>query len=582
MVAGKIKERQTRPRSRRTAAYLQFAIVLGILIAINIISSLYFSRIDLTEDKRFTVSQPTKELVKKVDDILFIKVYLDAEDLPPGFRKLRDATRDMLDEFRQVGGDNIHYQFINPDEETDPEAKRKLFQQLASQGLQPMNLQVQEDDEFKQKIIIPGATITYQGKTVAVELVEKQLASVPPEVTLHKSTIGLEYQLADGIRRALITDKKKIGFIQGHGELGPLQVGGAADALSNYYEVDFVDLPRYKTGRLDPYEAIIVAKPDSTFTDLEKYKLDQYIMNGGKVLWLVETLEANEDSIARSRLRYALTTDYNLNLVEDFFFRYGVRINYNLVLDLQNHVIGLLMPRYGAQNEMVYPPWPYYVTASPRAGAHPIVNNLNPVWFQYANTIDFVSDDPEVKKTVLLHTSPNTRVLMNPVQINLRTAATLPRERQLYNQGPQIVAALLEGTFSSPFTNRIDPEVMASGAYGQFKAKSVPTKMIFVSDGDVIRSHVSADGTYTEPGFDFKTQQQFGNKSFILNCVDYLTGESSLISLRSKDIKLRLLDTAKIKNEQFYWQVFNLLMPLILLLAFAFIFNYTRKRRFAS
>ena len=569
-------------RSLRRHALTRLLVILGSIVFINIIASVYYMRLDLTEDQRFTIQEPTHDLLDSLNDIVFVKVYLAGEDLPPEFRKLREATQDMLEEFRRIGGSQyVQYQFIDPDNLPDAKARQSLYEELGSKGLSPMRVQVSGDAEFQQKIIIPGALMTYRGKTVPIALIDQQMAGLSPEDQLHYSTVGLEYKLADGLRRAAIEDKPKIAFIQGHGELNPLQVAGAAQALDPYYGIDFVDLPRYKVGRLDPYAAVIVAKPDSTFDDLEKYKLDQYVMNGGKVLWFVESLNINEDTLRNSA--FTITTDYDLKLAEELFFRYGIRINYNLVMDINAHTIGLVQPGYGQQLQRVLLRYPFYPLVTPQSD-HPVVNNLNPIWFQYANTIEVLNNEAtrEVKKTVLLKTSSASRILPHPARVGFFAATRLNEERPLYNAGEQTLGVLLEGSFESAYKNRLTPEAQENGKFGKFKDKSVPTKMLFVSDGDVIANAVGVNGQTYQPGFDPRTGAQFGNKTFILNAVDYMVAESGLIQLRSKDYQLRLLDKDKVKQEKVNWQLLNILLPLALLMIFGIAFNYIRKRRYAA
>lgn len=568
-----------RKRSQRWQAIVQVLMVVGIALALNVLANIFYKRFDLTEDKRYTLGTPTKQLVKGLNDIVFVTVYLEGEDLPPGFRKLNQATKDMLDEFRRINGDKIQYQFINPDDMPDAKSKQNLYEQLSTQGLNPINLEVKKDDQLSQRVIFPGAIVTFNNKSMPVELLQQQLGNVSPEEILHNSIIGLEYQLTNAIRKLQMPEKPQIGIIQGHGELGRMETADLHKTLSEYYTVDYVNLPQYKVGRLDPYDAIIIAKPDSFFTELEKYKIDQYIMNGGKVLWAVEALHADMDSL---RDGVAFTYDYKTNLFEDFLFKYGVRINYDLVQDLNCNYIPLVLP-YGQQQKKELLKWPYYPVVVPTS-THPIVHNLNAIWFQFASTLDVIDsrNNASVKKTVLLQTSPYTRVMLNPVRINLSLVATLQKEQAMYRSGPKNLAVLLEGNFNSTFAGRISPEALASGEYGEFKATGKSTKMIVISDGDVVKNQVSKSRQQVYPlGFDQYSNQTFGNKNFVLNCVDYLVDESGLISLRAKDYRLRLLDSGRIKTERFNWQLLNMVVPLVLIGVFGLVFNYVRKRRFA-
>lgn len=569
-----------RKKSKGFQAFTQILLLVGIALAINVIASIYYARLDLTSDKRYTLGQPTKKLLKNLKDVVFVKVYLDGKDLPSGFRRLSESTREMLDEFRAIAGDKIQYQFINPDDLPDQKTKQNLYEQLSTQGLHPIQLEENKEDKISEQIVIPGAIVTYNNKDIPVQLLQQQLGGVPPDLVLHNSIIGLEYQLTNAIHKLQVDTKPKIGIIQGHGELKPLDMADIYNTLLQYYDVDFIDLPRYKVGRLDPYDAIIIAKPDSFFTELEKYKIDQFLMKGGKILWLTETLNADMDSLKNG---VGYTYDYKTNL-EDMLFKYGVRVNYDIVQDLNCNYIPLLTP-YGNMQKRNLLKWPYYPVVQPQSN-HPIVNNLSAIWFQFASTIDTLHNrqNPDIKKTILLQTSPYTRVMMNPVKIDLQLVSTLRRDEMLYRQGPKNLAVLLEGEFNSDFKDHPpSPETQASGEYGVYKERSPATKMIVISDGDVIRNQVKKSTGEPFPlGFDPYSNQTFGNKIFIMNCIDYLVDESGLITLRSKDIKYRPLDNGRVKTEKLNWQLLNMVVPVIAIILFGLIFNYVRKRRFAS
>jgi len=564
--------------SRRNQALVQILMVLGISVAINIIANIYFHRFDLTGDHRFTLSPKTKTMLKDLKDQVFVKVYLEGKDLQPGFRKLSESTRDILDEFRQIAGDKIQYQFINPDD-LDKKVRDDLFKELTAKGLPPMDVEVRKDQEDVQKKILPGAIVTYNNKEFPVQLIEDQRGDMTAEQVLHNSASDLEYQLMNAIHKLQQTQQPKIAFIQGHGELKLPYVQDIAQSLSQFYSVDFVNLPDYKVGRLDPYKAIIIAKPDSLFTPIEKYKIDQFIMNGGKVLWLISTLNVPMDSFKYHPAIYS--SDYSLGIFEDMLFKYGVRINYDLVQDLNCN----FLPWYdanGGMNKIKLFKWPYYPLALPQSN-NPIVNNLGAVWFQNANTIDTVSPDAEVKKTILLQTSPYTRLMLNPVKIDHDLIRTVKRDESLYRQGPKTLALLMEGSFNSSFlTHKPTVDALDPKEYGVFKGKSVPTKMIVVSDGNVIANQVIESKQMPLPlGYDRFSDHTFSNKTFIMNCIDYMVDESGLISLRSKDIPYRPLDSGRVKEERLYWQFFNLALPLGVILLFGVVFNYIRRRRFA-
>jgi len=581
--------------SRKKQLWLQLAVITGIIIAINIISSIYYQRIDLTNDHRYTLSEPTKKLVKGVNDIVFVKVYLEGKDMQRDMRRLRDATHEMLDEFRAIAGDKIQYEFIDPAAKKDAKERDEFYKILNGKGLQPVEVGEQDNESASERIYWPGAIISYGNREIAVQLMQQEVSSASTDDKnadqVNKSIIGLEYALANGIRKIFITDlnKPKIAFIQGHGELPEYRIKSIEDALKQYYRVDFVNLPEYKAAaydtvqkkyvyRLDGYEAIIIAKPDSTFNEVEKYKIDQYIMRGGKVLWLIDPLFADLDSLKGGQ---EITHNYPLNIIDDLLFTYGVRLNYNLVQDLNCQYIPTISSAYGSQNKAELHKWPYYPVVTPSSD-HPIVNNLNAIWFRFASTIDTLNGkhNINVQKTILLQTSPQTRIVLNPARISLDLIGNI--DPKLYFHGPQNLAVLLEGSFESAYKNRIPPGEQ-KGAYGVYKDVSPYTSMIVVSDGDVIKNEVNFSKGIVYPlGFDPYTNATFGNQDFMLNCIDYLADKTGLITVRAKNIKIRLLDVAKVKDEKLYWQIMNMVVPILALAFFGIIYNYVRRRRFTD
>jgi ABC-2 type transport system permease protein len=408
-----------------------------------------------------------------------------------------------------------------------------------------------------------------------VKLLKQQIGIAPDEV-LHNSIVSLEYEIANTLKKLATETIAKIAFITGHGELGIKETQDISNTLSTFYEVERVNLPYTKVGYLDQFDLAIVAKPDSFFNELELYKLDQFIVKGGRVLWLTESLFASMDSLS-SHGGISSTYDYDLNL-KNLFFYYGIRLNYNLVQDIQCHLIPVLVNQGAPQQD--FRPWIYFPLVFPKS-THPIVNNLNACLFQFASSIDTIANE-QVKKTVLLSSSQQSRMVYNPVRISLADVNTNPDER-LFNKGEQILGVLVEGAFNSYFTGQLSPATLQNPDYGNFQEKGKPTKMIFISDGDVIANQVSRiRDQYYALGYDRFTKQTFGNKNLILNAVDYLLDDSGLMKVRSKQFKLRLLDKAKAKNDKTKWQFVNMILPIIFILLFGLIYAYIRKLKFAK
>ncbi|MCK9400998.1 MAG: gliding motility-associated ABC transporter substrate-binding protein GldG [Bacteroidales bacterium] len=578
--------KKNKQRNMKRNSLIQLLLGVVIIILANIIGSFIFTRFDLTSEKRFSLSPATKELLKKIDDIVYFRVYLEG-DFPAGFKRLRNSTKEMLDEFRAYNK-NIQYEFVNPSQSDDQKERNDTYQLLTEKGLQPTDLQVSTKGGREQQVIFPGAIANYKSNELAVELLNSQIG-VSPEEVLNNSIQALEFRLASAIRDLTVVMKPRVAFIRGHGELENRDIYDIGQALSKQYTVSVVaiggqigslttrdSVSADKTRIINKYDAIIIAKPDSAFLEKDKFIIDQFIMREGKVLWLIDPVFATMDSLKNTTTTLGLSIDLNL---DDMLFRYGVRINQNLVMDLNALPIPLRTGQVGNQPKIDFFPWLYFPVITPTEN-HPIVNNLNAVKTEFVSSMDTIRV-PGIKKTILLKTSPYSRTVNAPALITLEILEKEPDERA-YTGPPQIVAVLLEGEFKSNFENRIPPEILNSKEIG-FIPLSKPTRMIVVSDGDVIRNQLHYSKGYPLPlGYDQFTGETFGNKDFILNSLDYLMDESGLISIRSRELKLRLLDMTRVNNNKFIWQAFNIFFPVLLVLIFGLVRNYLRKRKYAS
>ena len=579
-------KKQNKQRGLKRNSLMQMLLGVLIIILANIIGSYVFTRFDLTSEKRYSLSPATKDLLKEIDDIVYFRVYLEGE-FPAGFKRLRNATKEMLDEFRAYNK-NIQYEFINPSQSDDEKERNDTYQLLTEKGLQPTDLQVNTKEGREQQIIFPGLLANYKSNELAVELLNSQIG-VSPEEVLNNSIQALEFRLASAIRDLSVTIKPGVAFIRGHGELENRDIYDIGQALSKQYTVGVVaiggqlnsltkrdSVSADKTRIINKYDAIIIAKPDSIFSEKDKFIIDQYIMRGGKVLWLIDPVFATMDSLQTEVTTIGIEQELNL---DDMLFRYGVRINPDLVMDLNALPIPLRTGQVGNQPKIDFFPWFYFPVITPTED-HPIVKNLNAVKTEFVSSIDTIRV-PDVRKTILLKTSPYSRTVNAPALITLAILEQEPDERA-YTGPPQNVAVLLEGEFKSNFENRVPPEIQNSKDIG-FIPKSKPTSMVVISDGDVIRNQLHYSQGYPMPlGYDQFTGQSFGNKDFILNALDYMMDESGLISIRSRDLKLRQLDMTRVNNNKFFWQVFNIIFPIFLVLIFGFIQNYLRKRKYAS
>lgn len=578
---------KTRNKNIKKGNLFRLILALIIIFLVNIIASFWFTRFDLTAEKRYTLSGPTQNILKDLDDIVYFEIYLDG-DFPAGFKRLKRETREMLDQFRAYS-DNIQYEFINPSESKDPKEQDEVYRRLMERGLQPTDLQVKTTDGSKQQIIFPGAIVSYKSRELPLELLNSQMG-VSPENVLNNSIQDLEFNLANTIWKLSVKKRAKVAFIGGHGELGVLETADAAYSLSEYYNISRIKIDGQlnslterkardsaNTVIQNKYDALIIAKPDSVYSEKDKFIIDQFIMRGGKVMWLIDPVFASMDSIQKSNATVGIINDLNL---EDQFFTYGFRVNTNLVMDLNALPIPLNTGQLGGAPQIDFFPWYYFPVLNPILN-HPIVRNLNAIRTQFISSIDTLPKKG-TKKTILLTSSKYARTVNTPVIISLDILQKEPDQR-LYNKQDIPVAALMEGKFESLFNNRIPPEIRDDQSIG-FVGESRPTKMIIVGDGDIIKNQVNRTGEKPVPfplGYDRYTRKTFGNKDFILNAMNYLIDENSLITIRSRDVKLRLLDKTKVNENRFFWQLLNTVLPVALIFVFSFAMFAIRKRKYS-
>ncbi len=538
---------------------IKISVLVAILIGINLLASFVFLRWDLTQEKRYTISDATKNLLQNLDEQIVINVYLSG-DFPPGFERLERAIKETLESFADYGGSNIAYRFIEPN---DP----KLQEELTQKGLIPTNLFANEDGKRTERLIFPGALIFYGGKEYPVQLLKGNQASGPEE-RLNQSYEGVEFELASTIRRLTLKDRKKIGFLVDHTKVPPPRFSDLLATLQQNYDLYFdVQNP----DSWDKGDLLIIPKPDSPFSEEEKYKLDQFVMRGGKLLIFADG--AQVDSVS---LEGTFAQPLSLNL-DDLLFKYGCRINPNLVKDLSCAMIPLNVGNMGDKPQIQPMPWRFFPLIN-SFGANPIVRNLDAVYSRFPSTIDTVMA-PNVVKTPLLLTSQYTKTLKVPALVAYNEARQQPDPRE-YNNGVKTIGLLLEGTFSSLYNNRLLP---TDPRMSSFVGQSKPSKIIVVSDGDMIVNDI--DYTRNAPlpmGYDRLTRYTYANKDFVLYAIDYLVDPKGLITARNKQVMLRPLDKIRLKEERTQWQLINLIAPLALIGLLGLGFQWWRKSQFAK
>lgn len=553
--------------------------IIGILILINIIAHSrlgnfpLYTRFDFTEDKRFTLTPATKTLLRNLDEVVFIKVLLKG-DFPAGYKRLQESAEDMLLDFQSENA-RVSYQFEDPlAGNTDQVNTRK--KQLAEMGVLPVSLNIRENGERSQKLTYPYAIFYYKGRSIPVNFLENQIPGVPPDVILNKAINLLEYKFVHAIQQLKQSTKPPILFVDGHGESLPLETADLENSLRETYNTGRIILDSV-TAIDTSVKTVIISSPKLAFSEKDNFKLDQYVMRGGKLLFLVDKIALHLDSLRRGTY---MPNERNLNL-DDLLFKYGARLQPNLLLDMQSSVIPLATGQVGNAPQFEYFRYPYHLVVIPNNN-HPAVKNIGPINLQFAGGIDTVSTKYSVKKTILLQTSPESRYQFLPLRMNF-DFMRYPLDEKLFNKGPQPVAILLEGQFSSLYENRVAPAMLSflKNQGRPFINKSIETKIMVISDADLIRNRIDKQtGKIIPAGYNEFEKYTFANKDFLLNIIEYLSDSDGIIEARGKDIKLRLLNTTKVKEEKLKWQLINLLLPLLIITGGGLLFNFIRQRRY--
>ena len=564
----------------------RYSIHIIILILINVIASFLYFRLDLTQENKHSIDDATKELLSQVDDILYIKVYLDG-DFPAGFEQLKNASYNLLEEFSDYS-DFIEFEFINPSDR-DEASKNKLYKQLIDQGLKPTNLEIRQKDGTSQKIIFPGAVINYKNKNTSLNLLLNQFGA-RPEISLNNSIENLEFEFSKSIFKLINDRSKKIAFLSGNGQLDDSylsdinnSLGTTRNSLSEFFSVEFFNLKEYELdennnpnlnkqlAKIQEFDALIIAKPTIPFNELDKFVLDQYVMNNGKVLWLIDGVAMDMDSL-KTTSSYSTALPLSLNL-DDIMFKFGIRINSDLIMDMQSDQIPIVVGQNGDTPQRKLFPWVYNPLFIAKL-KHPIVKNLDAIKSSFVSTIDTVKS-LGIRKTPLLFCSPYSKVVKSPHRVSLNILNSEPNIKG-FKTKDKISAILLEGKFNSVFENRLTPT--SSIKYNNISGEN---KMIVISDGDIIKNHVNSNGLSYPLGYNhFNKSQYNGNKDFIINCMHFLLGNEDLININSKQYTIRLLDRNKIIDDKLKWQLINLLLPLIIISLLYFSLSFIRKKKY--
>lgn len=565
---------------------------LAVLILLNVAGSFVFTKFDLTQEKRYSLSASTKHLLTggkkgqtKIDDVIMIRCYLDG-DIPAAYKELRNATKDLLNEMRSYNSD-IEFEFVDPNSMKDTKAREEFYDKLLRKGFQPLLIKNTVGGKVEQQYIFPYIEIS-QGNMNSVKSLISTKSGFTEDEVIKSSIQNLEYTLYSSIRNTIQGIKPSIAFLYGQKEPDAAYLLDIIQSLDETYTIDSISINGQINALIDrrydsvdnsvvkftkKYECLIIVKPSQPFTQKDLYIIDQYLMQGGKILWLLDPLTASMDSLQSQARTMAMS---NFTGAEEILFSYGIKLNNDLVMDLQCVQVPIVTGQYqNGQPQMTYYPWNFFVSASPTA--HIISNKINPVKLEFVSTIDTVQGNNETFSYPILLSSSNTRLLNAPVEVSLQMLKQ-KQEPRLFNQGKKILALLSEGKFASAFRNRL-PEEMINNPMIANRNISDSTAMIVVADGDLILNSFK-NNQVVPLGFDIYTGQMFGNKEFLINCINYLCGDKDLIPLRSREVIVRKLDMAKIERTKKQWQLFNMLVPLGIIAILATVVIILRKKTY--
>ncbi len=571
-------------RKNRRRAILQLLLLAAIIVVVNVVVSGFFVRFDLTEEKRYSISNPTKELLRAQDDILFARIYL-AGELTPNMQRLQTATTEMLDQFKNYAGDYIQYDVFDPFSIPDEANQTEYLKELEDKGVLSVQFFETASDEASVKYVFPFVSLVYKDRELNFPLIDRGTMPLPlnPDSDPSVSISLLEYKFTKAIRQLTVQEKPYIAFISGHGELDRLELNDIAGSLNELYNVTQIDLEDDSTFEIPrEVKTAIIAKPIAAFSQKGKFIIDQYIMAGGNVLWLIDPVIADFDSLYSGNGQF-MAIDRELNIM-DMLVQYGARVNGNIVQDKQCTHINV--PVSKGEN-FVMRPWPYNPVLNNYNLKHPISKNVDAVEGKFVSTVDTMAVEG-ITKTILLSTSGQSRYLNTPARINYNIVDPkfAPTDAQ-YNKPNRPVAVLLEGSFPSAFRS-IKPtaQKLHAAGYGYrdtpYLEKGEPGKQIVIGDGDMVRNNISREGTPDMLGVNYIERYIFGNKDFAMNCIEYLCDQNGLIETRAKEVKLRPLNDQKVQADRTQWQVINMLAPLVLLYIFSGIYFFIRNRKYAA
>jgi ABC-2 type transport system permease protein len=569
-------------QTNRSQSFTTLVLVAVIALIINILANTFTAQVDLTEEKRFSLTEPTKKQLRDLNDVVFVRCLLGSK-LPAGFKRLQTETRKTLEDFKSINT-NIDFKFEDPSVGGSEAERKQQFESFAKDGLVPMRLRLVNDDAKTEQYIFPYCEFNYHNEKVVVKLLENDVPNMNPELALNNSIALLEYKFSNAIQKLQTDRKPNIVFTEGHNELKPEETADLEQSLRAFYNVGRLNLDSVAAipfgDKLSQVDILMIAKPKTAFSEKHKFQIDQYIMQGGKVMWLIDRL--NADLAGMAQTGEMLPNDYPLN-IEDQLFKYGCRIQPNMVLDLEATKIKLKVGAIGSGGQYDDFKWWYFPVVAPSSN-HPVVKSLDRVWLQFPSTVEAIKTKTEVKKTTLLASSKYSRTQFTPTRLNFEILR-YPEDKTKFDKGNQPLAVMLEGVFPSLYENRVTAEQFAvlQQLGLQYAPLSKPTKMLVVGDGDIARNDFDVrQGTTFPLGYDRVVKYKFANKDFLLNAVEYMLDDKGIIEARGKEIKLRLMDSERAKADSTFLASVNILLPLGLVGLFGAFFLWRRKKKYAN
>ncbi|MGE6221372.1 gliding motility-associated ABC transporter substrate-binding protein GldG [Nubsella zeaxanthinifaciens] len=560
-------------QQKKVSKWLGLLVLALAIVVVNIVAQYAYLRWDFTKEKRFTLTQKTKELLTSNDHEVVVTVFLDG-DMPGAFKRLKNATKDILNDYKSYSGANFKVVFVNPIEGLSADEQNQAIQNLLEVGIRPTNINIKTDAGFAEKLVFPMAMIESNGKRMPVKLLQNLGGeAVSYDESINNSIKNLEYVFTSSLKKVISGYNPRIGFTEGNGEPDTRYLYDAINSLSDSYVVGRVNLDSITKQGLDSLKTLVIAKPLKPFTEAQKYKINYFVMKGGHVVWSLDQVRMELDSL-RSGRSFVAANNY-LNL-DDLLFEYGARVNYDIIADVNCAEIPVATAG-GPGGNIQLAPWLYYPILLPDT-SNAVVKNLDNIKAEFASTVDTIGSK-NVAKHIILSTSPYNKIYTSPKMFNLQMVEQEPTQKE-FTSTPKSVGVLLEGSFKSVFLNRPVPEGIKEKY--EVPSQSKPAKMVVLGDGDIFKNQVSGDGSPFPLGFDRYTQQNFGNKALLLNIADYFTSTDNLIALRNKEVTVRPLDKTLLRTEKTKWQLINTVVPILLLICFAIFQHYYRKTKYAK